>query len=119
MADDMRQALTECRELIEARADAVLDRGLSDGEGWVAGLGTVPSDPQRLAAWRRSARVVAAYRDRYRVEVDTTLGAPAESTSQKRDRTAAGAALKAAQSVARKPQQDAPVRQREARGLRF
>ena len=119
MADDMRRALTERRELIEARADAVLDRGLSDGEGWVTVLGAVPSDPQRLAAWRRSARVVAAYRDRYRVETGTALGAPAESTSQKRDRVAAEAALKAAQSVARKPRQDAPVRQREARGLRL
>jgi len=119
MADEMRRALAERRELIEARADAVLDRGLGDGEAWVAGLGAVPSDPQQLAAWRRSARVVAAYRDRYRVEADATLGAPAESTSQKRDRAAAEAALKAAQSVARKPRQEPPVRQREARGLRL
>lgn len=119
MADGMRHALTERREPIEARADAVLDRGLRDGEGWVAGLGVVPSDPQRLAAWRRSARVVAAYRDRYRIETETALGAPTESTSQKRDRAAAEAALKATQSVTRKPRPEVPVRQREARGLRF
>jgi len=119
MVAEMRRALTERRELLEARADAVLDRGLSDGEGWVAGLGAVPSDPQRLATWRRSARVVAAYRDRYRVETETALGAPADSTTQKRDRAAAEAALKAAQSGARKPRQEAPLRQREARGLRF
>lgn len=119
MPEDMRRALTERRELIEMRADAVLDRGLGNSEGWVAWLGSVPSDPRRLAAWRRSARVVAAYRDRYRVEVDATLGAPAESTSQKRDRAAAEAALKAAQSVARKPWQEPPLRQREAPGLRL
>lgn len=116
MSDDLQRALAERRELIEGRADAVLDRGLGDGEGWVVGLGVVPSDPQRLAAWRRSARVVAAYRDRYRVETETPLGAPAESTSQKRDRTAAEAALKAAQLMSRKPRPEAPVRQHEALG---
>ena len=115
MTDDMHQALTERRELIEARADAVLDRGLSDGEGWVAGIGSVPSDPKLFAAWRRSARVVAAYRDRYRVETETALGAPAESTAQKRDRAAA----EAAQSAARRPRPDVPVRQRGARGLGY
>ena len=67
----------------------------------------------------RSARIVAAYRDRYRVETETALGAPPESTSQKRDRAAAEAALKAAQRVARKPRQETPVRQREAPRLRF
>ncbi|MFD2674799.1 hypothetical protein [Gulosibacter bifidus] len=119
MADDMRRALTERRELVEARADAVLDRGINEGESWVVGLGAVPSDPKQLAAWRRSARVVAAYRDRYQVGADPALGAAAESTSQKRDRAAAEAALKSTQSAARRPRPEVPVRQREARGLRF
>lgn len=115
----MHQALAERRELIEARADAVLDRALNDAEGWASGLGAVPSDPKQLAAWRRSARVAAAYRDRYRVETETALGAPAESTTQKRDRAAAEAALKAALSVVRRPRPEAQVRQRESRGLGF
>lgn len=119
MGDDMHQALAERRELIEARADAVLDRGLGDHEEWASGLGAVPSDPKQLVAWRRSARVVAAYRDRYQVETEAVLGAPAESTSQKRDRAAAEAALKVALSVARRPRPEAQVRQRESRGLRF
>lgn len=37
MSDEMRQALTERRELIEARADAVLDEAVTGGAQWVSG----------------------------------------------------------------------------------
>src|SRR5699024_2805474 len=70
MADDMRHALDERQELIEARADAVLDTACDADEPWIKPLGQPPRDPHKAAAWRRSARTVAAYRDRYSITED-------------------------------------------------
>ena len=82
---EMRAALDEREELIAARADAVLDGALAESVPWTKALGTPPTEPRRAAAWRKSARVIAAYRDRYRVTDDTPLGAPPESAVQKID----------------------------------
>lgn len=105
MAADMRRALDERRALIEARADAVLDIALSDAEGWTKALGTPPTDPHRSAAWRRSARTVAAYRDRYQITDNAPLGTPPASTAQKIDATRARAALDRTKSLANAAQQ--------------
>lgn len=75
MADDMRQALDARRDLIERRADVVLDGALADGSLWVASLDAPPEEPGALAVWRRSARVVAAYRDRYGITGPNIVGA--------------------------------------------
>lgn len=80
---EMRTALEEREALIEARADAVPDSALTDKAPWTEVLGALPTESRRLAAWRRAARVVAAYRDRYRVTDDTPLGAPPASEAQK------------------------------------
>lgn len=93
MDDDMRQALNDRRDLIAARADAVLDRAIDDAAPWTAELGPQPANASKLATWRRSTRVVAAYRDRYQITTDTVLGAPAESIAQKIDAARARAAL--------------------------
>lgn len=95
MDDEMRQALNERRDLIEARADAVLDRALNEAAPWTAELGPRPAEARKLSTWRRSARVVAAYRDRYQVTTDTALGIPPESVAQKIDAARARAALDA------------------------
>ena len=100
MTDDMRRALHERSDLIEVRADAVLDRALDGKEPWTDGLGPLPNDARKLAAWRRSARVVAAYRDRYQITADTSLGAPVENVAQKIDAARARAALDAARTLA-------------------
>ncbi|CEG94929.1 C-terminal helicase domain-containing protein [Propionibacterium freudenreichii] len=87
MADDMRQALDERHELIEARAEAVLAGALADKALWTAQLGPEPKDLNQGKAWRRAAVVVAAYRDRYQVTDDQTpLGPPPQNTRQKIDR---------------------------------
>ena len=99
MTDEMRRALDERRDLIEARADAVLDRALDNKEPWTDELGPPPTDATKQAAWRRSTRVMAAYRDRYRITVDTALGAPVESIAQEIDAARARAALDAARSL--------------------
>jgi len=100
MSPDMRQALTERRDLIEARADAILDQALTEHQGWTTALGTPPGDKRTAAEWRRYARTVAAYRDRYTITDPTPLGAPAESTTQKIDAARARTALDQAQRIA-------------------
>ena len=49
--------------------------------------------PRVAETWRRSARVVAAYRDRYRITDDAPIGAPPESAAQKIDAARARSAL--------------------------
>ena len=120
MSDEMRQALTERRELIEARADAVLDEAVVASARWVSGLGNAPVDPRAAATCRRSSRAVAAYRDRYQVTADTVLGAPPESTAQKIDHARAEAALRALAKLGQPRDAGAtPRRAQEQRGLRL
>jgi hypothetical protein len=90
---EMRAALDEREELIEARADAVLEAALTENAPWTKTLGAPPTDRRRAAAWRKAARVVAAYRDRYRITDDAPLGTPPESAAQKIDAARARSAL--------------------------
>ncbi|WP_294181311.1 MobF family relaxase [uncultured Schumannella sp.] len=100
MAAEMRHALDERRDLIEQRADAVLHSDLTDNQPWTAKLGGEPKDATRQEAWRRAARTVAAYRDRYQITDDRSPFGPApRSTSQKIDAVRARAALNRAQSI--------------------
>ncbi len=101
MADDMRHALDERRDLIETRAEAVLTVALADKDAWTAKLGPAPKKEKQRAAWRRAAAVVAAYRDRYQIADDRTpLGPEPQSTRQKIDAARARAALSRAQTIA-------------------
>lgn len=104
MDDDMRTALDERRDLIEARAEALLDTALTEQEGWVARLGQMPTDMKQARVWRRQARVVAAYRDRYKINKinhhAAPLGAKPDNTAQKIDAARARTALDRARSLA-------------------
>ncbi len=95
MSRDMRDALDERHRLIEARADAVLDTAMQYNEPWTSALGPMPNDAPRTRLWRRGARVIAAYRDRYAITDPMPLGASPDSTAQKIDRARAEAALSA------------------------
>ena len=109
MADEMRQAPDERRDLIEQRADAVLNSALTDNQPWTAKLGAEPKEAKRRAAWKHTARTVAAYRDRYQITDERSPFGPApENTSQKIDAARARAALNRAQSIA----SDDPTRDR-------
>jgi len=99
MNGEMRPALIERRDLIEARATAFLDTALSDGQSWAALLGPPPKDARATAAWRRHLLTVAAYRDRYGITDLPPLGAPAERDAQKIDAARASAALDRARSL--------------------
>ncbi|MGC3021874.1 MULTISPECIES: MobF family relaxase [unclassified Brevibacterium] len=94
IAADMLQALTERRELIETRADAILDTARQTGEPWTQPLGDPPSGDREQARWRRDARTIAAYRDRYQISDDTPLGPAPQSAAQKIDRARAAAAIR-------------------------
>ncbi|MBX3087947.1 MAG: conjugal transfer protein, partial [Cryobacterium sp.] len=118
MSDEMRQALAERRELIEARADAVLDAAIAESAPWVAALGAEPADPQRATAWRRAASVVAAYRDRYQVTSAAVLGSSPNSTAQKIDHARAEAVLRVIRNASvPRAQERRRERTRETRGL--
>lgn len=110
MSGEMRQALTERQELIEARASALLDTALGDGKSWAAGLGGPPKDARAAAAWRRHLLTITAYRDRYGITDPAPLGAPAESVAQKIDAARARAALDRARELVRGPKRDDRVR---------
>ena len=97
---EMRAALDEREALMETRADAMLEAALTENAAWTKALGAPPSDQRRAATWRKAARVVAAYRDRYRVTDDTPLSAPLESAAQKIDAARARAAIARARDVA-------------------
>ncbi|MCK3769946.1 relaxase domain-containing protein [Microbacterium aerolatum] len=100
MSAEFRHALTERRDLIEARADALLDAALTEHAGWTKALGAPPKQARALAAWRQAARTVIAYRDRYGIADAPPLGPPAEDDAQKIDAARARAALDRARTLA-------------------
>ena len=68
------QLLTALRQryaLIEARADAVLDRDLTGNAPWIRGPRDPAADPAR---WRATARLIAAYRDRWDITDPSAMG---------------------------------------------
>lgn len=93
VADDMCQALDERRDLITQRADAVLGKAIADDAQWISQLGPPPEGTALRDTWRRSARTVAAYRDRYKIKTASVLGPRPEDTAQRIDRARAEAAL--------------------------
>ncbi|WP_394771527.1 AAA family ATPase, partial [Lacisediminihabitans sp.] len=100
MADDMRAALRERRALIERRANALVDDAVRGGAAWLAELGGEPGDPQRAQEWRREARFIAAYRDRYGIADGSALGSTATTAAQQSDASKARAALVHAHQLA-------------------
>jgi hypothetical protein len=101
MPADMRRALDERSDLIESRANAVLDEALLGRSMWTRELGTAPQR-QDAAGWRRRACTVAAYRDRYAIAGTRALGSAAQTATQRRDAAHASRALEAAKRIATK-----------------
>ncbi len=92
MDADMRQALVERSDLIEARASAVLEEALLAGEAWTRALGLAPQGSAAVT-WRQHACTVAAYRDRYAIVGGRPIGPVPQSTAQRLDAGRARAAL--------------------------
>ncbi|WP_449224138.1 MobF family relaxase [Agromyces aerolatus] len=112
MPAEMRQALIERRDIIETRADALLDTALTEKHEWITKLGVLPKRARAAQAWRNAARTIAAYRDRYGITGRAPLGAPVETEAQKIDAARARAALDRAQSLAQAEQPEQERAQR-------
>jgi hypothetical protein len=118
MPTELRLALSGRRDLIETRADVLVDTALIEKHEWVTKLGTQPKQVRAARAWRYCARTIAAYRDRYAITGSSPLGAPAEAEAQKIDATRARAALDRARNVAQaqQPEQERTRRTGVQRG---
>lgn len=112
MGDDERTALRERAAFIEQRADALVSEAVGSSAAWIAVLGTEPGDPQLAALWRREARTVAAYRDRYGITDDSPLGPIGDDARQREDAARARVSILRAQQLAARtadPECTAPV----------
>lgn len=96
---EMRQALGERHQLIVQRATALAEQAISDGVAWTRELGEQPANPTQTKVWLRSARTVAAYRDRYDIIVDATLNAIPSRIAQKIDQARARQAIQRARNL--------------------
>ena len=113
----MRQALDERRQLIEQRANAVLDAAIGESAQWVNELEPPPAGQQRNE-WHRLAMTIAAYRDRHGVRTPSALGAQASSTAQRIDRMRAEAMLGVIKTLGQGPPHPVQARRQETRVLR-
>jgi conjugative relaxase-like TrwC/TraI family protein len=98
MTGEMREALDERSDLIEARASAIVNEALIARDMWICELGAPPHQ-QVTAGWRQHARTVAAYRDRYAIVGASALGPAPQTLAQRRDVARARIALEAAKRL--------------------
>ncbi|MGE3194523.1 MAG: MobF family relaxase [Microbacteriaceae bacterium] len=96
---ELQRALVERAELIAQRAAALVDTAMADDAPWLRELGRIPSG-LAVDRWRAQALIVAAYRDRWRIAGDVTLGGEPDSTNQRIDRARAEAAAHRARAIA-------------------
>jgi hypothetical protein len=95
---DMARALTERDRAMQARARAVANDALESGQPWAKALGAIPDNPERRARWVREILTVAAYRDRWHITGNETIGRAVDGVSTEQAvqrRLAEGAALRA------------------------
>jgi len=88
MNPDDHLALTEREHLIEQRAQALLDRARTEKQPWLTGL-PAPDDPAQAEA----LRVIAAYRERWRITSRSPLGPTPDNDAQRLDHARARAHL--------------------------
>ena len=72
------RALRERYQLIEQRADALLDSDIAANASWLRAIPRHPIDSQ---GWRSTARLVAAFRDRWGITGTQPLGPPPDGTA--------------------------------------
>jgi conjugative relaxase-like TrwC/TraI family protein len=104
---DMQQALQERADAMEKRATRLLQETIERQAGWLVGLGPPPADERPRAEWLRQARVVVAYRDRWRVHSSRPAGESAESIEQAAHQRRAAAAVAIARTIANRTRSEA------------
>ena len=71
-----------------------VETAIAEPAPWVAALGPEPSNEQRATNWRRTARVVAAFRDRYQINSASPPGALIGPIVQRMDHARVESALR-------------------------
>jgi hypothetical protein len=95
---DMARALAERDHAMQTRARVVAIQAIESGQPWAKALGTIPADPARRARWVREVSTVAAYRDRWHITGDESVGSAVDDVSSEQAmqrRLAEGAASRA------------------------
>jgi len=100
MSPKMRRALSEREELLQARATTLAEAAVAQKSPWLSRLGPVPADPRQRSAWIREVRVVAAYRDLWRVDSDSPLGPGGATDRQRIDEARARISVRRAADLA-------------------
>jgi hypothetical protein len=95
---DMVRALSERDHAMQTRARVVAIHAIESGQPWAKALGAIPEDPARRARWVREISTVAAYRDRWHITGNETVGSAVDGVSSEQAiqrRLAEGAASRA------------------------
>ena len=97
--------MNEPIDIIETNDNLTADQADEIRQAWLKAtgrrcVGAPHAERRRAATWRKAARVVAAYRDRYRLTDDTPFGTAPESAAQRIDAARARSALTQATEVA-------------------
>ena len=100
MAAEMRVALAERKDLIEARAAALADAAVATDAVWLRHLGTPPTNSAAYRDWLTSVATIAAYRDRYQITSDNPVGPGARTQAERADREVTLAARRRAVAIA-------------------
>jgi conjugative relaxase-like TrwC/TraI family protein len=98
---EMAEALAERDRAMQERAVTLAAQAIEAGAGWMQRLGSLPSDPARRARWVREVSTVAAYRDRWHIAEQPSIGAKSDvgSTEQMGQRQRALAAAERAVAI--------------------
>jgi len=97
---DMARALAERDHAMEQRALSLAEEAIAARPTWVRPLGAPPRGSAQRERWLREVSTVAAYRDRWHIEVQRPLGAAPdredlEQTAQRKRALVAGERAKA------------------------
>jgi hypothetical protein len=110
VAADMARALREREALIESRARATAEMAIESKAAWLRRLGMVPAHRRDRERWMEAAMTVAAYRDRYQIDVRSALGPGPESIAQRLHYARAEAAVRRAEGISREAEEAGAIR---------
>ena len=98
---EMAQALSERDIAMQERALTLAAQAIGAGAGWVQRLGPAPGASAPRARWLREISTIAAYRDRWHITEQRSIGAKneVESTEQMSQRRRALAAAERAVAI--------------------
>lgn len=99
MSAEDREAIDERKELIESRARALAENAAASGQAWVRRIELRHAEARVGEAWLDAAATVAAYRDRYKITSDLSVGGGVKNEAQRADRDRAVAAIRSLGAV--------------------